>query len=420
MARRGFFAELQHQHRAAVQAQERNKADAYRRHVSAIKKAEQAKREWERANINLSKAAESERKQLEKNAREAHLAAKEADVVERNEKLEQTYEEIDSLLASTLAVDDYIDLNSLREVVMHPPFDRADLEVPKAHPTRIVNPDEPILVLPIAPTGLASFFGKKKYVEDVQIAQQSHERALADMRTRFANQKEIYRKAQNAHAQEEALRLEALRSARERYLKQCAARESRAAERNQKLDELITNVGYGTADAIQEYVSIVLSNSVYPDHFQAAHEFEFDPSTAELRLCVLVPSPSDVSTVKSYKYAKATDEITSTSLSQKECKDRYAGAIHQIALRSFHEVFESDRRGLIKTISLEVGTNAVDPATGQQLYVPFVIAAAEREFFLTFKLSAVVPALTLGKLAAAVSKNPFSLIAVERAGGRRS
>ena len=111
-----------------------------------------------------------------------------------------------------------------------------------------------------------------------------------------------------------------------------------------------------------------------------------------------MPGPGEIPEIKAYKYTKATDEITSTSLSQKECRERYAGAIHQVALRSFHEVFESDRRGFIKTISLEVGTNTVDPATGQRVYVPFVIAAAEREAFLAFDLSAVVPALTLGRL----------------------
>ena len=93
-----------------------------------------------------------------------------------------------------------------------------------------------------------------------------------------------------------------------------------------------------------------------------------------------MPGPSEIPEIKSYKYAKATDEIVSTSLSQKECRDRYAGAVHQVALRSFHEVFEADRRGLIKTISLEVGTDTIDPATGQRTYVPFVIAAAECVF----------------------------------------
>jgi restriction system protein len=159
---------------------------------------------------------------------------------------------------------------------------------------------------------------------------------------------------------------------------------------------------------------------VYPEHFPVAHEFEFDPTTAELRLHVLVEAPSALPTIKSYKYSKTADEIVSTSLSQKECRDRYAGAIHQVALRSFHEVFEADRRGLIKTVSLEVGVNSIDPATGLRAYVPFVVAGAERESFLGFDLSSVVPALTLGRLGAAVSKNPYGLVAADRSGVRRS
>ena len=227
-------------------------------------------------------------------------------------------------------------------------------------------------------------------------------------------------KAEEARARNEVRRLETLKSERERYAMECTARESEATDRNNKLDELITNLGYGTGDAVQEYVSIVLSNSVYPENFQVTHDFDFDPSTAELRLRVLVPGPSEIPEIKSYKYTKATDEIVSTSLSQKECRERYAGAIHQVALRTFHEVFESDRRAHIKTISLEVGTNTIDPATGKPTYVPFVIAAAERESFNAFDLSAVVPALTLGRLGAAVSKNPYSLVSAERAGVRRS
>ena len=172
-------------------------------------------------------------------------------------------------------------------------------------------------------------------------------------------------KARTDHAEAEEKRVTALQRERARYAKECEDREADATARNRDLDELIANLGYGTADAVQEYVSIVLSNSVYPEHFQVTHEFEFEQSAAELRLRILIPGPSEISDIKAYKYSKASDEITSTTLSQKECRERFASAVHQVALRSFHEVFESDRRGLIQTISLEVGTNTVDPATGK-------------------------------------------------------
>jgi restriction system protein len=91
-----------------------------------------------------------------------------------------------------------------------------------------------------------------------------------------------------------------------------------------------------------------------------------------------------------------------------------------VALRSLHEVFEADRRGLIKTISLELGTEAASPATGRKVYVAFVAVAAGRNTFLECDLSSVVPVATLAHLGASVSKDPYNLVQAETTGVRRS
>ena len=179
-------------------------------------------------------------------------------------------------------------------------------------------------------------------------------------------------------------------------------------------------MGYGTTDAIQEYVSIVIANSAYPKYFEVQHQFSFSPETAELSMRVLVPQPNTFPCVKTYKYKKVSDEITSTKLSQKELKDRYASAVFQVAIRTFHEVFEADRRGLIATISLEVGTEDFIPATGNKDFIPFVACAAERNAFMEFNLAAINLAATLKHLGAAVSKNPFGLVAAVTSGIRQS
>jgi restriction system protein len=124
--------------------------------------------------------------------------------------------------------------------------------------------------------------------------------------------------------------------------------------------------------------------------------------------------------MKAYKYAKAADDITETELPQKATKDRYAGAVNQVALRSLHEVFEADRRGLIQSIALQVGTETIDPATGVETYVPFVAVGADRSTFTAFDLAAVVPAATLAHLGAAVSKNPLGLVRADVSGIRRT
>ena len=420
MARRGFFAEFTHQAQVAARQRERAQRVAVQEHVAAVRRAEQAQRAAERFQVQLSRAATAERKQLEKAAREAHIAAMEATVEERNLKLAEVYAESDSLLAATLDLDDYVDLETLRVVVNHPPFDRPDLEGPVPKPSSIADPPQPTFVAPDEPTGLFRLLRKKKHIAAVAKAQEAHKEALVEWQAKLEELQARRHAAVEAHAQAETRRVAALNAERARYVRECEAREAEATDRNKQLDELIVNLGYGTLEAVQEYVAIVLSNSVYPEHFAVTYEFEFEPSSAELRLRVLMPGPEKIPEVKVYKYTKSTDEITTVPLSQKVCRDRYASAVHQVALRSIHEVFESDRRGLIKTISLTVGTDTVDPATGRPTHVPFVVVGAERESFIEFNLSAVIPALTLDRLGASVSKNPYGLVAAEASGVRRS
>jgi restriction system protein len=420
MARRGFFAELQHQSRVAARERERAERVAVREHQAAVRLAEQTRKAAERKLAELASATSAELKRLEKEARESHIAAMEAEVDEKNKKLEDDYAEIDSILSATLHVDDFVDLKKLRVVAKHPRFDKPDLEAPIPKPSQIPLPAEPVFDPPQPPKGIAALFGKRKHEAAVASAQEAHERVLSGYRTEHERIVVRRRESMSAHARAEAERVAALAAAQTAFVKACEAREAEASEGNRRLEELIVNLGYGTSDAVQEYVSIVLANSVYPECFPVTHDFSFDPAVAELKLKVLVPGPDQIPTIKAYKYTKSTDEITETALSQKVVRDRYEGAVHQVALRSIHEVFESDRRGLIKTISLTVGTETADPATGRNTFVPFVVAGAEREAFVAFDLSAVVPEATLAHLGAALSKNPYALAAANTTGVRRS
>ncbi len=366
----------------------------------------------------MAKAAAAEKKRLEKEAQQAHVAAMQADVAERNAALEEIYGEIDGLLAATLEVDDFVDLESLRVTAQHPAFDRSDLEMPVPPPAPVEDPPEPVFEAPIVPT--MTLGRKKKQAAADEAAQQDFERRQQEWREACAladSERERLSAERNTLEEE---RLEQLQVAKREYAEACELREAEAASSNADLDQLIANLGYGTADAIEEYVAIVAANSVYPDHFPVEYEASFDPTTAELHLSLVIPPPEALPTTKGYKYTKSTDEITSTELSQKAVKDRYSGAVHQTALRSIHEVFESDRRGLIQTIAVQVGTSAVSPATGLSTDVIFVAAGAARDAFMELDLSAVVPAATLEHLGAAVSKNPYGLVPIKEGGVRKA
>jgi restriction system protein len=163
----------------------------------------------------------------------------------------------------------------------------------------------------------------------------------------------------------------------------------------------------------------VLSNSVYPDTFPVSYDHQFDIGSRELTLKVTVPGPSSIPTVKEYRYVKAKDEIVPTALPVKEQKERYANAVLQVALRTFHEIFEADRAGKIRSVALTVNASHIAPATGQPEDVPLVVVAADRETFTTFDLANVVPHATLTHLGAALSKSPFDLTPADTSAGVR-
>ena len=114
MARRGFFAELQRQVRIAQREQERRVRDAAREQNARVRHREQTAKAAERAYLQHTRTEAAQQKRLERAAREAHIAAKEAEVEERNQELSDMYADIDALLESTLSRDDYVDLTALR------------------------------------------------------------------------------------------------------------------------------------------------------------------------------------------------------------------------------------------------------------------------------------------------------------------
>ena len=120
MAGRGFLAEIQRQSRAAAADTARQERTAVKEHQAASRRVAQARKAAERQAAQAARALEADRKQAEKAAAEAHLALMQAEVDDLNRGLAETYDEIDSLLTTTLSVDDHVDLESLRRTAEHP------------------------------------------------------------------------------------------------------------------------------------------------------------------------------------------------------------------------------------------------------------------------------------------------------------
>ncbi|MGW0231573.1 hypothetical protein ACWDWO_24980 [Actinopolymorpha singaporensis] len=421
MAKRGFFAELNYQAQQAEKRRRQQEAAAARAQAAAMRAAEKARRDVERAHAAMVRASAAEQKAAEKEAARLHVESRLAEVESLNASLASTLAEIDGLLAATLDVDDYVNLESLKvHSVDHPPFRPGPLAYPTPAPPELVYPPEPVYQEPPAPSGLAAAFGgKKKHQAAVERARTEHEQARRSWREQCTTMQKAYRARLEAHEKAEASRLEKLAQAEAAYQEECRRRDAEAAARNQALDELINNLAFDVPEAIEEYVGIVLSNSVYPEAFPVAYDHTFDLASRELNLTVTVPEPTAIPAVKEYRYVKAKDEITHSTLPAKAQKERYASALWQVAVRTLHEVFEADRAEKINSVALTVGVDHVAPATGRQETVPLVVVAADRKAFDEFDLVNVVPQATLAYLGAAMSKSPFDLTPADTGPGVR-
>lgn len=420
MAKRGFFAEINYQTQQAENRRRQQDAASIRAHNAAVREHERAYKAAERARAAAMRASATDKKAAEKEAARLHVEARTAEVESLNTELTSAYNDIDTLLAWTLEVDDFVDLESLRAVAEHPPFEPGKLGEPVTAVPELVYSPQPTFEEPVAPKGLAGAFGgKKKHAEAVAKAQADFE-AKGRSWHESATKKHVEHLAKlKVREKAEADRLVKLAEAEAAYRAECAQREAAVVSKNEELTKFINDLAFDVEYAIEDYVGIVLSNSLYPEAFAVEHDHSFDLATRELTMSVTVPEPASLPSVKEYRYVKAKDEIAESQISAKAQKDRYTAAVHQVAVRTLHEVFEADRAGKIHSIALTVGVDRVAPATGLPETVPLVLVAADRETFTGFDLANVVPMATLDHLGAALSKSPFDLSPADTSRGVR-
>ncbi len=426
--RRGFFAELNHQAAQAERGRRQQRAAAVRTEAAAARAAEKARRDAEkarrdseRARAAVARASLADRKGAEREAVRLHMGARLAEAAALNAELALQLEEIDTLLAATLEVDDFVDLESLKVPVgVHPPFTPGELAVPTPAQPPLTYPAEPALVEPAAPSGLSGALGgRRKHAEAVANARSDHQQVIQSWQRDCHDLYTAYLAEQQRLQGLEVERGRRLVQAQDAHRHECERRDAEARVHNERLDGLINDFAFDVPEAIEQYVDIVLSNSVYPESFPVSFTHEFDLNSRELHVTATVPEAGALPTTKEYRYVKAKDEITSTVLPVKAQKDRYGAAVWQVAVRTLHEVFEADRAAKIRSISLIVGVDRRSPGTGLPETVPLVQVAADRVTFTKFDLGEVVPAATLEHLGAAMSKSPFDLVPADLAPGVR-
>ena len=371
---RGFTAALiQIQRQAEREA--RARAAAERR---ATAEAERARRAYERARI----ADEKEQARL-------YIEARIAEVAALNDQLAADVDALERLLLDTLDVDDFLDFESLKEVIPRPAFEPGPLGTPEP-------PPDPAAFQP-SPLGTAQKLlpgAKQRYT------------------ARFEAGRREYESAVHAHQEREAERLRQLAQAREQYQSAVAEIEDRLSRQHAEIEAFKTSFETGEPDAVIQYFALVLECSDYPEGFPQRFRLAYVPESHQLVIQYTLPTFDRVPSVVEYKYVKTGDKTTEKPRPVRARQDLYRRVVAAVSVRTLHEIFEADRSGIVDTIAFNGHVDTVNDATGRQEYPCLVSLMATRDAFTDRDFRRVDPLACLLDLSASVSKNPAELTPV--------
>jgi restriction system protein len=326
--------------------------------------------------------AERERLKAEQKAAQEDLAA---EVDRKNQELATFVALLEGLLAETLQEDDYIDFESLKETLTVPPFDPGEDGKPQPPPE---------LVLP-QPKGLGRLLrSSAKHQQEVEAARASHEAAMKE------------------YEASEASRKERLEQARSEYESHVLKQEEQTAKQHAEIDELRNRFQNGDPEAIVHYFSRVLEASSYPEGFPRHHRMAYSPESRQLVIEYQLPTFEVIPEVKGYKHLKTKNEMTSTARPVSQRKSLYSSVVAQTALRTLHEIFESNREEKVDTVVFNGYVDTVDRATGKTIQPYLVTLRTTRDTFESLDLEHIEPQACLKALNASLSRSPSELAPV--------
>jgi restriction system protein len=363
--------------------------DAARAQRQAAANQKRLIREHERA----VRQAERTRALLAKEGRQRYLEERLQEVRDENDALNDSIQELRTILEYTLNVNDAIWFDSLRPHEKFRPF-----VVPKV----IAEPyPEPVKT---------SFFNAIRspnwFMSLFPSVRAKHQQTLDEAGER-------YQRVLNQHKLDEAERVAQIAKLRSEHEEERDAFRRKQEERNAEINEFEKAYRESNREAIIAYCSMVLERSVYPETI--GHEFRvtYSMESKELVIEFDLPKPDVVPSVLEYKYVKARDAIETKPRKQAEIKELYQDVIAAITLRTIHEVFEADQGKHIQVVTFSGFVQTVDPTTGRDVRPCLISVRTTRERFDEIDLSRIDKRACLRNLGAQVSPRPEERIAVK-------
>ena len=183
-------------------------------------------------------------------------------------------------------------------------------------------------------------------------------------------------------------------------------------KRNEEIDAHRAAYLNKQPEEIVDYCDMVLSGSGYPDSFPKSWQLEYRPDSRMLLVEYSLPNADAMPRLKEVKYIQSRDEFVDSFLADSALEKMYDGALYKIALRSIHELVESDEANAIDSIVFNGWMRAVEPATGLETNGCIMSLQIDKAEFSCINLAKADPKACFKKLKGVGSSKLTALVPI--------
>ena len=163
-------------------------------------------------------------------------------------------------------------------------------------------------------------------------------------------------------------------------------------EHNIGVDEFKNSVSTGDADAVDEYVEMILDKIVIPLEFEKGHKIGYNSENRNIVIDADFPTKDLIPNLKSVSYVKSKQEFKESFYTDNQVTKKYDNFVYQLALVYLNSVFSVNKDyDLIDAVVLNGIVNTIDKATGNDTTACILSVRVNRENFESLNLSALDP-----------------------------
>lgn len=343
-----------------------------------------------KVNAHLVRWAEKYEKRLEREAREARRRAGLEAAETATAEAEVALQTCRDILRHTLSIDDRVDWESLKSnaPMIREPRGTEGIEYDTAtgRPIAYLPASRPLDAAPVYRPPqynlLDHFFSSMKSRKE-EIAQAEFQYAL----NRWQDESD------RADRQDEELS-KILDAEQKDWETEAAEYKSRQDVANAEVDAFRRNYEQWDGEdsrPIEEHAELVLNASQYPDWIAVDFDLGYNVETNTIIVEYRLPLESAMPTVKSVNYVQSRDEMKQSLISNREKDQLYEAVLHQMALRTIHELYEADEIEAYDAVVFNGWVESIDPATGQPATSCIMSVQTLREEFLALNLEDIEP-----------------------------